>query len=128
MRSHRQSRYNPPIGVGTKGFRPDRERARPGALKNAPRKDLTAALDDLIAEVKTDRSVLAAIPCGILAHDIVWEKSGIDLALITIDDRKGGQASLAMNASVVNVHALLLSRTISRTAMKNAGDQAAENI
>ena len=87
------------------------ETRRADALKNSTRKNFTAALDDLVAQVKTDRSVLAAILCGSLAHDVVWEKSDIDLALITIDDRKGGPSSLALNASGVNVHAFLLSRT-----------------
>jgi len=44
------------------------------------------ALDLLVEEVKEDRSVLAAILCGSLSHDTVWEKSDIDLVLVTIDD------------------------------------------
>ena len=51
-------------------------------------KQFTEALDDLIAQVKQDRSILAAILCGSLSHDTVWEKSDIDLALVTIDDKK----------------------------------------
>ena len=38
--------------------------------------------------MKEDRSVLAAILCGSLSHDTVWAKSDIDLALVTIDDKK----------------------------------------
>ena len=48
----------------------------------------TAALDALVAEIKQDRSILAAILCGSLSHDTVWAKSDIDLVLVTIDDRK----------------------------------------
>src|SRR5438309_259816 len=44
------------------------------------------ALDALIEQVRADRSVLAAILCGSMSHDRVWEKSDIDLMLITIDD------------------------------------------
>ena len=51
-------------------------------------KKFTDALDDLIAQVKQDRSILAAILCGSLSHDTVWAKSDIDLALVTIDDKK----------------------------------------
>ena len=40
-----------------------------------------------------DRSILAAILCGSLSHDIVWEKSDIDLTLVTIDDKKVKKAS-----------------------------------
>jgi predicted nucleotidyltransferase len=39
----------------------------------------TAALEALVEQVKGDRSVLAAILCGSLAHDTVWAKSDIDL-------------------------------------------------
>jgi predicted nucleotidyltransferase len=51
-------------------------------------KKFTEALDDLVAQVKEDRSILAAILCGSLSHDTVWAKSDIDLALVTIDDKK----------------------------------------
>src|SRR5688572_28027733 len=73
----------------------------------------TAALDALVDEVKRDRSILAVILCGSLSHDTVWEKSDIDLALITIDDRKvesGQDHGLALYADGVNVHAFRLSR------------------
>ena len=52
-----------------------------------------AALDALIEQVKEDRSVLAAILCGSLSHDTVWDKSDIDLVLVTIDDKKVAQTS-----------------------------------
>jgi uncharacterized protein len=61
--------------------------------------------------VKQDRSILAAILCGSLSHDTVWKKSDIDLALVTVDDKKVGTASLALNAGGVNVHAFLMPRT-----------------
>jgi len=70
----------------------------------------TAALDALVEQVKGDRSVLAAILCGSLSHDTVWEKSDIDLVLVTIDDKKVELADLALYADGVNVHALLVPR------------------
>jgi predicted nucleotidyltransferase len=70
----------------------------------------TAALDALVEQVKEDRSVLAAILCGSLAHDTVWAKSDIDLVLVTIDDKKVDRADLALYADGVNVHAFLLPR------------------
>jgi hypothetical protein len=69
-----------------------------------------AALDGLIRQVRQDRSVLAAILCGSMAHDTVWARSDIDLVLVTIDDRKGGDNDIPLNADGVNVHALLLPR------------------
>src|SRR5277367_1938553 len=80
-------------------------------LPDGTQKKFAAALDDLIAQVKTDRSILAAILCGSLSHDTVWAKSDIDLALVTIDDKKLECSSLALNAGGVNVHAFLMSRT-----------------
>ena len=81
-------------------------------------KKFADALDDLIAQVKKDRSILAAILCGSLSHDRVWEKSDIDLALVTIDDKKIERASLALYAGGVNVHAFLMPRTEFRKAVE----------
>lgn len=69
------------------------------------------ALDELVARLKQDRSILAAILCGSLAHDTVWEKSDIDLALVTTDDKTNETAHVALYAGGVNVHAFLMPRT-----------------
>jgi methylmalonyl-CoA mutase cobalamin-binding subunit len=78
------------------------------------RSTFTAALDALIDQVKADRSILAAILCGSLSHDTVWAKSDIDLALITVDDRKLDTSHMALYANGVNVHAFLMPRTAFR--------------
>lgn len=83
-------------------------------------KKFTEALDDLIAQVKQDRSILAAILCGSLSHDTVWAKSDIDLALITVDDKKVDSAHLALYAGGVNVHAFLMPRAEFRTTVEGA--------
>lgn len=70
----------------------------------------SAALDALVEQVKADRSILAAILCGSLSHDRVWAKSDIDLALVTIDDKKVEGGDLALYADGVNVHAFLVPR------------------
>jgi hypothetical protein len=70
----------------------------------------STALDALIADVRADRSVLAAILCGSLSHDTVWAKSDIDLVLVTIDDRKVDEAGVALYVNDVTIHALLVSR------------------
>jgi uncharacterized protein len=77
----------------------------------SPHTHFTAALDALIAEIKQDRSILAALLCGSLAHDTVWARSDIDLVLITIDDKKVDAGGKALYADGVNVHALLMPRT-----------------
>jgi len=71
----------------------------------------SAALDKLVDQIKRDRTVLAAILCGSLSHDTVWEKSDIDLALVTIDDRKNDERGVSLYADGVNTHAFVMSRT-----------------
>src|SRR5437868_13314591 len=83
-------------------------------------KKFTEALDDLVAQVKKDRSILAAILCGSLSHDRVWAKSDIDLALVTIDDKKVQTSSMALDAGGVNVHAFLMPRAEFRKTVEGA--------
>jgi len=79
-----------------------------------------AALDRLVAQVKQDRSILAAILCGSLSHDTVWSKSDIDLMLVTLDDKKTGQDSLCLYADGINVHAILMPRADFRKTAEGA--------
>src|SRR5262245_16765115 len=77
---------------------------------NATEQRFTAALDALVEQVKADRSILAAILCGSLSHDVVWEKSDIDLIFVTVDDKKVDASSVALYADGLNVHAALMPR------------------
>src|SRR5262245_5158684 len=78
------------------------------------------ALEALVEQVKEDRSVLAAILCGSLSHDRVWAKSDIDLVFVTIDDKKVGEADLALDADGVNVHAFLVPRARFRKTVEGS--------
>lgn len=78
------------------------------------------ALDGLIAEVKQDRSILAAILCGSLSHDTVWAKSDIDLVLVTIDDPRAKEGGVSLYADGVNIHAMLMPRARFRRAAEGA--------
>ena len=69
------------------------------------------ALDALVARIKSDRSVIAAVLCGSLSHDTVWDKSDIDLVLVTIDEKNLSEEGLALYEDGINVHTLLMSRT-----------------
>src|SRR5271169_3953004 len=84
------------------------------------RKQFTQALDDLVAQVKGDKTILAAILCGSLSHDTVWAKSDIDLALVTIDDKKVERGSVALLAGGVNVHAFLIPRAEFRKTVEGS--------
>jgi predicted nucleotidyltransferase len=80
----------------------------------------TEALAAFVAQVKEDRSVLAAILCGSLAHDTVWARSDIDLVLVTIDDKKVESAALALDADGVNIHAFLMPRAEFRKMVESS--------
>src|SRR5262245_20853212 len=84
----------------------------------------SAALEALVEQVKTDRSILAAILCGSLSHDTVWSKSDIDLVLIAIDDRKVESGDAALYAEGVNVHALIVPRAEFRKAVEGSLHQS----
>jgi predicted nucleotidyltransferase len=87
---------------------------------SSTRQSFADALDALVEQLKLDRSILAVILCGSLSHDTVWEKSDIDLALITIDDKKVPSSHIALYANGINVHAFLVPRTTFRQTMEGA--------
>ncbi len=78
------------------------------------------ALDHLVAQIQRDRTVLAAILCGSLSHDTVWDKSDIDLALVTVDDRKGEGRGISLYADGLNTHAFVMSRTEFRKTVEGS--------
>ena len=80
-------------------------------VRDAVHQTFTRALDALVAQIKQDRTVLAAILCGSLSHDTVWDKSDIDLALVTIDDKKRDERGVGLYADGVNAHVFAFSRT-----------------
>jgi hypothetical protein len=80
------------------------------AGRNDVQQRFDAAVESLVEQVRQDRSILAAILCGSLSYDSVWEKSDVDLLLVTIDDRKVESTGQALYADGVNVHALLIPR------------------
>ena len=55
-------------------------------------------------EVQEDRHILAAILCGSLSHDEVWDKSDIDLVLVCTDDQKTRGHSVALVMDDINIH------------------------
>ncbi len=79
-----------------------------------------AALDGLIAQARKDKSILAAVLCGSLSHDTVWERSDIDLVFVTIDDKKVSSSDLSLNADGVNVHAIMIPRAEFRKAVEGS--------
>jgi predicted nucleotidyltransferase len=80
----------------------------------------TAAVASLIEQIKGDRSILAAILCGSLSHDTVWEKSDVDLLLVTIDDKKVEVGDKSLYADGVNIHTLLMPRAEFRKVVEGS--------
>jgi hypothetical protein len=78
----------------------------------------SAALDAVVGQAKTDRTILAALLCGSLSHDTVWEKSDIDLVFITVDDEKVEREGVSLNADGRNIHAMMMPRTEFRKAVE----------
>jgi hypothetical protein len=86
----------------------------------AAQQRFAAALDTLVDHIKQDRSILAAILCGSLSHDLVWEKSDIDLMLVTIDDKLLKSSDVPLFADGVNVHANVIPRAEFRRVMEGS--------
>ncbi len=82
-----------------------------GKPAEAVQEKFAKAVDKLIEQVKEDRSILGAILCGSLSHDKVWDKSDVDLVLVTIDDKKIEARGANLYADGINVHALLMPRS-----------------
>ena len=80
----------------------------------------SAALDALVDDLERDKSVLAVVLCGSLSHDTVWSKSDIDLAIVTVDDRKIPEGHRSLYADGVNVHAFLIPRALFRQTVEGS--------
>ena len=89
-------------------------------MPTAAHQKFSAALDALVEQVKRDKSILAALLCGSLSHDTVWDKSDIDLMLITIDDKAAADRSFGLYADGINVHACLMPRADFRKAVEGS--------
>jgi hypothetical protein len=91
-----------------------------GNKSDSVKEKFSTALATLVERVKLDRSILAAILCGSLSHDTVWEKSDIDLVLVTADDKKRPELGLSLYADGINVHAILMPRAEFRKTAEGA--------
>ncbi|RMG31043.1 MAG: nucleotidyltransferase domain-containing protein [Bacteroidetes bacterium] len=78
-----------------------------------PQQQFELALQELLEKLRQDHQVVAVILFGSLSHDRVWEKSDIDLMIITRDlpASKGQREDLALTERDLNIHAVLQSRS-----------------
>ncbi len=92
-----------------------------GAEGHAPavQERYARALETLVGKLREDPYVLAAVLFGSLAHDVVWEKSDIDLLLVTQEVRRkpGG---LCLVEDGVNIHTVLSTRSEFRKMLEGS--------
>jgi hypothetical protein len=83
------------------------------------RRRYQAALESFVAKARQDSYVIAAILCGSLSHDQVWQKSDIDMILVGRDERRPlREYSLVEDG--INIHVLLYSRSRFRKELEGA--------
>lgn len=79
-----------------------------------------SAINRLVDDLKRDDEILAAVLCGSLAHDEVWDRSDIDLVLVSTDDRKTPAHSICLLEDDIYVHANVMPRAEFRVALERA--------
>ncbi len=77
------------------------------------------ALQTLISKVQADPYILAAVLLGSLAHDTVWQRSDIDLLLVTQETRLPNEG-LCLTEAGVNIHAFLTPRSAFRRILEGS--------
>ena len=75
------------------------------------------ALQSFLDKVQQDRTVLAAILFGSMAYDDVWEKSDVDVMLVT-DEEKAANKGYYFVEHGVNIHAVVQRRSQFKKAME----------
>ena len=99
-------------------------RASDPSSASALHERFTAALASLVEPLQADRGVVGAILCGSLAHDTVWDKSDIDLVIVTTDEDRPTRTSLTLDADGIHVHALVMRRAEFRKSLEGAEHQS----
>ena len=89
-------------------------------MASVARARFEAALDSLLEDVRRDDHILAAILCGSLSHDEVWDKSDIDLVLVCTDDKKTAAHDVALVVDDVNIHTNVMPRGEFRRGLDSA--------
>jgi len=73
------------------------------------------AMDSFVERASLDRNILAVFLFGSLSYDTVWQKSDIDLIIVTTEkskaEKKASVQGIALVEDEVNIHALLKTRS-----------------
>lgn len=76
------------------------------------------ALESLVARLKGDRTIIAAILFGSLAYDEVWDKSDIDLYLVSEDDKHAPRGGFCLLENGINIHAQVMTRSKFKSSLE----------
>lgn len=82
-----------------------------------------AALEALVGKLRQDPSILAAILMGSLAYDTVWQKSDIDLMLVTQEGKLKSE-TFTLVEDDITIHAYLQTRSGFKREMEGALDSS----
>jgi uncharacterized protein len=77
---------------------------------DAIRRRYQAALESLVGKVRQDTTIIAALLAGSLSYDQVWERSDIDLWLVTKDERRPVREYCLLEDNI-NVHCVVFARS-----------------
>jgi hypothetical protein len=94
--------------------------AGPAQDAGAVRARFEAALEAVVARLRRDPYVLAAILFGSLAHDVVWEKSDIDLLLVVQEGARRRAEGVSLVEHGVNIHAATIPRSEFRRTIEGS--------
>ena len=89
-------------------------------MQVSPKQRFEDALDNLVERVRQDEHILAAILCGSLSYDVVWDKSDIDLVLVCTDDKKTEAHLVSLVEDDINIHATVQPRSEFRRSLESA--------
>ena len=78
------------------------------------------AVECVQLDLEADDHVLAAVLCGSLSYDEVWDKSDIDLVVITTDEKRSQNHAIALVAEDVNIHTTLVERGEFRRTLESS--------
>lgn len=85
----------------------------------AVRQRFEAALERVVEQLRADACVVGAVLLGSLSWDVVWERSDIDLLVVT-QEVKRGSGGRALVEDDINVHAIVISRNELRKSLQSA--------
>lgn len=78
-----------------------------------------SAMETLLTKLKQDPYVIAVVLYGSLSYDTVWEKSDIDLCIVTQETRKTN-SQITLVEEGINIHATLYTRSEFKKAVEGA--------